>query len=39
VAAAVMSQVDVRDFSLAEPDLSAIVKQIYNGALQEETAA
>ena len=39
VAAAVMSQVDVRDFSLAEPDLSAIVKQIYNGALQEEAAA
>ncbi len=35
VAAAVMSQVEVHDFSLAEPDLSAIVKQIYNGALQD----
>ncbi len=38
VAAAVMSQIDVRDFSLAEPDLSSIVKQIYNGALQEGAA-
>jgi ABC-2 type transport system ATP-binding protein len=33
VAAAIMNQVEVRDFSLAEPDLSAIVKQIYEGAL------
>jgi ABC-2 type transport system ATP-binding protein len=38
VAAAVMSQIDVRDFSLAEPDLASIVKQIYNGALQEDAA-
>ena len=34
VAAAVMNQVEVLDFSLTEPDLSAIVKQIYNGALE-----
>jgi ABC-2 type transport system ATP-binding protein len=33
VAASLMNQVEVRDFSLAEPDLSAIVKQIYEGAL------
>ena len=33
VAAAVMTQLDVVDFSLAEPDLSHIVKQIYQGAL------
>lgn len=38
VAAAVMGQLEVRDFSLAEPDLSSIVKQIYNGALQEGAA-
>jgi ABC-2 type transport system ATP-binding protein len=33
VAASVMKQVDVHDFSLTEPDLASIVKQIYNGAL------
>lgn len=33
VAAAVMSRVEVGDFSLAEPDLGSIVKQIYGGAL------
>jgi ABC-2 type transport system ATP-binding protein len=33
VAAVMMQQLDVADFSLAEPDLSAIVKQIYSGAL------
>jgi hypothetical protein len=38
VAAAVTGQIDVRDLSLAEPDLASIVKQIYNGALQEEAA-
>ncbi len=32
VAAAVMNCVEVRDFTLAEPDLAAIVKQIYRGA-------
>lgn len=36
VAASVMQQVEVVDFSLSEPDLSAIIKQIYNGALREE---
>jgi ABC-2 type transport system ATP-binding protein len=39
VAAAVMNQVDVADFSLSEPDLSLIVKQIYRGALAEESAS
>jgi ABC-2 type transport system ATP-binding protein len=34
VAAALMNQIEVADFSLAEPDLSSIVKQIYSGALQ-----
>ncbi len=33
VAAVMMQELDVADFSLAEPDLSAIVKQIYSGAL------
>jgi ABC-2 type transport system ATP-binding protein len=33
VASAVMNQTEVLDFSLAEPDLSMIVKQIYRGAL------
>ena len=36
VTAHVMSQVEVLDFSLAEPDLSMIVKQIYRGALTRE---
>ncbi len=38
VAAAIMNQIEVLDFSLAEPDLSMVVKQIYQGALQEEAA-
>ena len=33
VAEAVMRQVEIVDFSLAEPDLASVVKQIYNGAL------
>ncbi len=33
VASALMSQVEVADFSIKEPDLSMIVKQIYGGAL------
>ena len=33
VAAAIMNQADVVDFSLAEPDLPSIIKQIYSGAL------
>jgi ABC-2 type transport system ATP-binding protein len=37
VAAALMNQLEVVDFSLAEPDLTLIVKQIYGGALQEGT--
>jgi ABC-2 type transport system ATP-binding protein len=39
VAASVMNQIEVVDFSLTEPDLSVIVKQIYNGALSEEVRA
>jgi ABC-2 type transport system ATP-binding protein len=35
VAAALMSQVEVKDFSLSEPDLASIVKQIYGGALKD----
>jgi ABC-2 type transport system ATP-binding protein len=35
VASAVMNQTEVLDFSLAEPDLSMIVKQIYRGSLQK----
>ena len=38
VTAGVMNQVEVVDFSLAEPDLASIIKQIYNGALQEQSA-
>jgi ABC-2 type transport system ATP-binding protein len=38
VAASVMNQVEVIDFSLAEPDLASIIKQIYNGALQDTEA-
>jgi ABC-2 type transport system ATP-binding protein len=34
VVAALMEQVEVVDFSLAEPDLAGIVKQIYQGALE-----
>jgi ABC-2 type transport system ATP-binding protein len=37
VAAAIMNQLEVADFSLAEPDLSSIVKQIYSGALSTES--
>ena len=37
VAGAVMNQIEVRDFSLSEPELADIVKQIYNGALERET--
>jgi ABC-2 type transport system ATP-binding protein len=35
VAAAIMHQIEVRDFSLSEPDLASIIKQIYNGALHQ----
>lgn len=37
VAAAIMQQIEVLDFSLTEPDLSLIIKQIYQGALKQET--
>lgn len=36
VASAVMSSVDVADFSLSEPDLASIIRQIYHGALRED---
>jgi ABC-2 type transport system ATP-binding protein len=36
LAAAVMNQLEVKDFSLSEPDLASIIKQIYSGALSEE---
>lgn len=35
MASSLMSQLEIQDFSLSEPDLSSIVKQIYNGALNE----
>ncbi len=35
VAAQFMNQAEVLDFSIAEPDLSMIVKQIYRGALDQ----
>ncbi len=38
VATEIMNQVEVVDFSLAEPDLASIIKQIYNGALIEREA-
>jgi ABC-2 type transport system ATP-binding protein len=38
VASAIMSQLEVADFSLAEPDLSSVVKQIYGGALRPPTS-
>ena len=39
VAKALMDQLEVVDFSLAEPDLASVVKQIYGGALRETAAA
>ena len=36
VAATIMDQVEVLDFSIAEPDLASIVRRIYDGALEEE---
>src|SRR5260221_2083706 len=39
VAKAVMDHLEVADFSLAEPDLGSVVKQIYGGALREPAAA
>jgi ABC-2 type transport system ATP-binding protein len=37
VAASVMDQVEVVDFSISEPDLASIVRQIYAGALEPGT--
>jgi ABC-2 type transport system ATP-binding protein len=37
VAASVMDQVEVLDFSISEPDLASIVRQIYAGGLNSET--
>jgi ABC-2 type transport system ATP-binding protein len=37
VAASLMAQVEVADFSISEPDLSSVVKQIYGGALARES--
>lgn len=39
VAAAVMNQIEVKDFSLSEPNLAAIIKQIYQGALSQTQAS
>ena len=39
VAGALMDQLEVVDFALAEPDLASIIKQIYMGALAHEPAA
>lgn len=39
VAAEIMNQVEVVDFSLSEPGLAPIIKQIYNGALRDFEAA
>jgi ABC-2 type transport system ATP-binding protein len=36
VAGSVMNQLEVSDFSLSEPDLGDIVRQIYNGVLERE---
>jgi ABC-2 type transport system ATP-binding protein len=35
VTAGIMNQIEVVDFSLSEPGLASIIKQIYNGALQD----
>ena len=39
VASVLMRQMEVKDFSLSEPDLASIIKQIYSGALDEERVA
>ncbi len=39
VSAAVMSQIEVLDLSLTEPDLSLVVKQIYLGGLKSDSPA
>ena len=37
--ASLMNQIEVRDFSLSEPNLASVIKQIYNGALAGEESA
>jgi len=39
VAAVLMNQLEVKDFSLSEPDLASIIKRIYSGALNEDQVA
>jgi ABC-2 type transport system ATP-binding protein len=39
VAGQVMGQIEVADFSLSEPDLTSVVKQIYGGALNQPATA
>jgi ABC-2 type transport system ATP-binding protein len=39
VVGALMEQVEVIDFTLTEPDLTSIVRQIYGGALEREATA
>jgi ABC-2 type transport system ATP-binding protein len=39
VAGALMAQFEVVDFSMSEPDLASIIKQIYGGALNQEPAS
>ncbi|NJN17893.1 MAG: ABC transporter ATP-binding protein [Oscillochloris sp.] len=39
VASSLMAQVEVADFSISEPDLASVVKQIYNGALRDQLVA
>jgi len=39
LAADLMNQLEVKDFSLSEPDLASIIKQIYSGALSEAQVA
>ena len=39
VASRLMNQMEVADFSLAEPDLTSVVKQIYGGALSQPAGA
>ncbi len=38
VTADVMRELEVTDFTLTEPDLSSIIKQIYQGALSQEVS-
>ncbi|GIV96264.1 MAG: hypothetical protein KatS3mg057_0921 [Herpetosiphonaceae bacterium] len=37
ITAQVLNQLEVADFTITEPDLESIIKQIYNGALEVRT--